>query len=228
MITAKFVLIQFEIFFRIVRIVKMSATGEVENPAVVMPPVEAPKVEKQAPATGKPVKEKKPRAKKAKSAKTVTHPPYFQMIKEALLALNEKGGSSPHAVAKYMEDKHKDELPANFRKMLGLQLKNSAAKGKLIKIKASYKLSEAGKKGTTTKASTQKVPKADSKRKTRSTRSVSAVVKKTEAAKKAKATQKPKKAGVGAKRARKSTPAKAKQPKSIKSPAAKRAKKVAA
>lgn len=148
---------------------------------------------------------------------------FLQMIKEALLALNEKGGSSPYAVAKYMEDKHKDELPANFRKILGLQLKNSAAKGKLIKIKASYKLSVAGKKDITTKPSTKKLPKVDSKRNTRSATTAS---QKTEAPKKAKATPKPKK--VGAKRTRKSTPAKAKQPKSIKSPAAKRAKKVAA
>ncbi|CAN4083408.1 unnamed protein product [Withania somnifera] len=193
----------------------MPATGKVENSAVEQPL-----------ATGKPVKEKKPRAKKPKSAKTVTHPPYFQMIKEALMALNEKGGSSPYAVAKYMEDKHKDELPANFRKILGLQLKNSVAKGKLIKIKASFKLSEAGKKGTTTKTSTKKITKADSKKKPRSTRSKTTAAKKTEAPKNAKVAPKPKK--VGAKRPRKSTPAKAKQPKSIKSPAARRAKKVAA
>nr|AAF64525.1 histone H1 variant [Solanum chilense] len=201
----------------------MTAIGE-----AVQRQTEASKVKEQAPATEKAVKEKKPRApkeKKPKSAKAVTHPPYFQMIKEALLALNEKGGSSPYAVAKYMEDKHKDELPANFRKILGLQLKNSAAKGKLIKIKASYKLSEAGKKETTTKTSTKKLLKADSKKKTRSTRATATAAKKTEVPKKAKATPKPKK--VGAKRTRKSTPAKAKQPKSIKSPAAKRAKKIA-
>ncbi|CAN4078768.1 unnamed protein product [Withania somnifera] len=197
----------------------MSATGKVENLAVEQPPAEAPKVEK-------PIKEKKPRVKKPKSAKTATHPPYFQMIKEALMALNEKGGSSPYAVAKYMEDKHKDELPANFRKILGLQLKNSAAKGKLTKIKASYKLSESGKKETAKKLSTKKLPKDESKKKPRSTRSKTTASKKTEAPKKAKEALKPKK--VGAKRARKSTPAKAKLPKSIKSPAAKRAKKVAA
>ena len=62
------------------------------------------------------------------------------MIKEALAALKERSGSSPHSIVKYMEEKHKAMLPVNFRKMLGLQLKNSAAKGKLIKIKASYKL----------------------------------------------------------------------------------------
>ena len=35
------------------------------------------------------------------------------MIKEALLALNERNGLSPNAIAKYMEEKHKDVLPLN-------------------------------------------------------------------------------------------------------------------
>ncbi|CAN0861574.1 Histone H1 [Linum grandiflorum] len=78
--------------------------------------------------------------KKSTRPKTPSHPPYFQMIKEALVALDEKSGSSPYAIAKKMEEKHKAVLPANFRKILALQLKNSEAKGKLIKIKASYKL----------------------------------------------------------------------------------------
>lgn len=64
------------------------------------------------------------------------------MIKEALLALKDKSGSSPRAIAKYIEEKHQAVLPANFKKMLGVQLKNSAAKGKLIKIRASYMLAE--------------------------------------------------------------------------------------
>lgn len=57
----------------------MSATGEVENPVVVQPSTEAP----MAQATEKPVKEKKsrvPKQKKPKSAKSVTHPPYFQVF----------------------------------------------------------------------------------------------------------------------------------------------------
>jgi histone H1/5 len=49
------------------------------------------------------------------------------MIKEALLALKEKNGSSPYAIAKFMEEKFKSVLPANFKKMLNLQLKNQAA-----------------------------------------------------------------------------------------------------
>lgn len=69
-----------EIFLRIE---KMTAIGEVENPAVVQRPTEASKVKEQASATEKAVKEKKPRApkeKKPKSAKAVTHPPYFQVF----------------------------------------------------------------------------------------------------------------------------------------------------
>ncbi|KAK4416793.1 Histone H1 [Sesamum alatum] len=176
----------------------------------------------------KPVKEKKPKAaaakeKKAKTTKTASHPPYFEMIKEALLALNEKSGSSPYAIAKYMEEKHKAVLPANFRKILGLQLKNSATKGKLTKVKASYKLSESGKtdKPTAKPAAKKSAAPAAETKKPRTTRATAAGTKrKAEGVKK-----------VTAKKvAKKATPAKAKakQPKSIKSPAAKKAKKASA
>ncbi|OMO84660.1 Histone H1/H5 [Corchorus olitorius] len=78
-------------------------------------PVEKPPVKDKRPRSSrvkKPAvpKEKKPAApkeKKPKQPKAAAHPPYFQMIMEALLALNEKGGSSPYAIAKYMEEKHK-------------------------------------------------------------------------------------------------------------------------
>ncbi|CAI0392901.1 unnamed protein product [Linum tenue] len=130
------------------------------------------------------------------------------MIKDALLALNEKSGSSPYAIAKFMEEKHKAVLPANFRKTLAMQLKNSAAKGKLVKIRASYKLSTAtAKKSTATVTAKPKKPRT----KTRS-------VNKPETGKKTPAALKPKK----------STPAKVKQPRSIRSPAARRAKKASA
>ncbi|XVE82515.1 hypothetical protein DITRI_Ditri16bG0011000 [Diplodiscus trichospermus] len=192
------------------------ATAEPEVPVTERPPAaeepkpaEKPVRERKQPKAPKEKKQKVPKEKKPKQPKTAAHPPYFQMIKEALLALNEKSGSSPYAIAKYMEEKHKAELPANFRKILALQLKNSAARGKLIKIKASYKLSEAGQKGkaTATKAKPEKKSKPAAK------------------PKKSEATKKPAKK-VGAKK--KTTPAKPKQPKSIKSPAAKKAKKAAA
>lgn len=128
------------------------------------------------------------------------------MIKEALMALHDKSGSSAYAIAKYMEEKHKSELPANFRKILWLQLKNSTAKGKLTKVRASFKLSEVGKKaGGGAKAKANVAPAKPAK------------VEKKKA-------KKPETKKVGGKRSRKAKP---KQLKSIKSPAAKKVKKAA-
>jgi len=208
----------------------MSATGEVEHATAEQPKTEVAAAEK-------PVKEKRTKAskeKKPKTAKTVSHPPYFQMIKEALLSLNERSGSSPYAIAKYMEEKHKAVLPANFRKILGLQLKNSASKGKLIKVKASYKLSESGKKD---KVTTIKATKSDDLKKPKEAKAKSAIkgAEKVKASKKSEAVKKavkPVKKIVKKKKTKKATPVKPKpkpkQPKSIKSPAAKKAKKVVA
>ena len=67
------------------------------------------------------------------------------MIKEAITVLKERTGSSAHAIAKYMEEKHGAALPANYKKMLSIQLRGFASKGKLVKVKASYKLSDAAK-----------------------------------------------------------------------------------
>jgi len=62
------------------------------------------------------------------------------MISEAITSLKERTGSSQYAIAKFLEDKHKDKLPSNFRKMLLVQLKKLAAAGKLTKVKNSYKV----------------------------------------------------------------------------------------
>ncbi|TQD77652.1 hypothetical protein C1H46_036813 [Malus baccata] len=190
----------------------MSVTEEAQAPAVDAPPPEEAPVTEEPKQEEKPTRQTKPRTPKERKpaqpkpkTKTASHPPYFQMIMEALMALNEKSGSSPYAIAKHMEEKHKAVLPANFRKTLALQLKNSAARGKLIKIRASYKLSEAGKKEkSTAKTSAVSKPKAEKKIKT------------TSAAKKP------------GKKNKMSTAAKPKQPKSIKSSAAKKSKKSAA
>uniref|UniRef100_A0A453CL62 H15 domain-containing protein n=1 Tax=Aegilops tauschii subsp. strangulata TaxID=200361 RepID=A0A453CL62_AEGTS len=89
----------------------------------------------------------KPSAAKPKAAAAgASHPTYFEMIKEAIAALKDRTGSSSVAIAKYIEEKHGKSLPANFKKMLSVQLRASAAKGKLVKVKASYKLSDAAKK----------------------------------------------------------------------------------
>ncbi|KAI3909016.1 hypothetical protein MKW92_049537 [Papaver armeniacum] len=221
-------------------------TMEVEKQAA---PVEKKSVKEKKEKVPKEKKEKVNKEKKPKSDKAShpAHPPYFQMIKEALLALNEKGGSSPHAIAKYMEEKHKDVLPANYKKMLGVQLKNCVANEKLIKVKASFKLSDASKKEkklflkpklkkpTTTSSKPAKSTAAAPKLKTavKKSETVSPKKKTTAPAKKVAATPtkkagRPAKKVVPAKKAKRATPVKAKQPKSIKSPAAKRVKKTTA
>ncbi|KAL1191915.1 Histone H1 [Cardamine amara subsp. amara] len=148
-----------------------------------------------------PTMKKTPAAKKPQKQKTATHPPYFQMIKEALMALKEKNGSSPYAIAKKIEEKHKSLLPENFRKILSLQLKNSVAKGKLVKIRASYKLSETTTRTTRQQEKKKKGLKKEEKEK-KTTRSSSTRSKKTVAANKPEKKRKTKKA---------------RQPKSIKS-----------
>ncbi|KAK0599193.1 hypothetical protein LWI29_003118 [Acer saccharum] len=80
-----------------------------------MTEVETPTVEVTMTTTEEPkkvAKEKKPKApkeKKPKQPKTASHPPYFQMIMEALLTLNEKSGSSPYAVANLMEEENMEK-----------------------------------------------------------------------------------------------------------------------
>ncbi|KAG8083541.1 hypothetical protein GUJ93_ZPchr0015g6672 [Zizania palustris] len=84
------------------------------------------------------------RASKAPSAPKPKANP--SMIKEAITALKERTGSSSRAIAKHMEEKHGVSLPANYKKILSVRLRGFAAKGELVKVKASYKLSDAGKK----------------------------------------------------------------------------------
>ncbi|CAA7022117.1 unnamed protein product [Microthlaspi erraticum] len=126
------------------------------------------------------------KSKKPRKSKTASHPPYFLMIKEALMTLKEKNGSSPYAIAKKIENKHKSTLPENFRKTLSLQLKNSVAKGKLTKIRASYKLSETT---TTTRTTRQQLEKK--KKPTRSSKNTMPLNKPEVATKKKRKTKKP-------------------------------------
>lgn len=132
----------------------------------------------------------------------------MKMIKEALVALKEKNGSSPYAIAKKIEEKHKSLLPENFRKILSLQLKNSVTKGKLVKIRASYKLSETTKMTTRQQDKKKKNLKQEEREKKKTTtRSSSTKSKKTMSVNKQEKKRKAKKA---------------RQPKSIKSSAGKK------
>jgi histone H1/5 len=127
----------------------------------------------------------------------------FQMIKEAILAQavdDGKSGSSPYAIAKYIGESHRDVLPTNYRKVLSVQLRSFAAKGRLVKVKASFKLAPAEEKKAAAAAKNKKPAAAKRKRTARA-----AATKKPEEAKKARA-----------KRARKAAPApKPKQHKSV-------------
>lgn len=147
------------------------------------------------------------------------------MIKEAILALNEKTGSSAYAIAKFMEEKHEGVLPPNYKKVLAVQLRNFTAKGKLVKVKASFKLSEVGKKDE------KKKQKKDEKKPVKETKKPNEAAKRTRASadatnKATKPSSKGKRTGV--KKAKKAAAPKPKQPKSIRSPASKKARKATA
>ncbi|KAJ6721789.1 HISTONE H1 [Salix viminalis] len=93
-------------------------------------------------AKANPSKSKKPAAaaSAAGAKKPRAYPTYQEMIKEALVALKERTGSSQIAIAKFIEEKQKSNLPANFKKLLLVQLKKLVANGKLVKVKNSFKL----------------------------------------------------------------------------------------
>ena len=94
-------------------------------------------MESDEPKKEKETKAKKPAAPRKRNPPT--HPSYFEMIKDAIVTLKDKTGSSQHAITKFIEDKQKN-LPSNFRKLLLVQLKKLVASGKLVKVKSSYKL----------------------------------------------------------------------------------------
>merc|ERR1711934_712259 len=77
-------------------------------------------------------------AKKSKKAAASGHPTYEVMIKEAIVALKDRTGSSTIAIKKYMEANYK--LSETFGTDLSKALKRFVESGKLIKVKASYKL----------------------------------------------------------------------------------------
>nr|GEU68999.1 histone H1-like [Tanacetum cinerariifolium]GEY57655.1 histone H1-like [Tanacetum cinerariifolium] len=113
---------------------------------------------------------------KSKPKSPTLHPPYFEMIKEAIVSLKERTGSSQYAIIKFVEENQKNLL-ANFKKVLSTQLKKLVAGGKLVKVKASYKLPSVA-------APAKAKKKVDAKPKS--------VAKKPKAAPKAKAVAKPK------------------------------------
>merc|ERR1711981_1099249 len=90
----------------------------------------------------------------AKTKTAPSHPTYEKMIKAALVALKDRTGSSSQAIVKYMKANY--DLPENFSKILSRFLKQYVENGKLVKVKASYKL---GSLKTETKPKKKKVVK---------------------------------------------------------------------
>lgn len=74
----------------------------------------------------------------AKKQAVAAHPPYAEMIKEAIVALKERNGSSLAAIKKYIGGKYK--LPEGWEKKLSLYLKKMTETSRLVKVKASWKL----------------------------------------------------------------------------------------
>ncbi|CAI8602886.1 unnamed protein product [Vicia faba] len=145
----------------------------------------------QAMKTKKP-KESKPK-KASKPRSPSSHPTYSEMIKDAIVSLKEKNGSSQCAIAKFIEEKNKP-LPSNFKKLLLQNLKKDVASGKLAKVKASFKLSLAAKKPVVAKPKTKPAAKAKKavKAKTAAKPKAKAVVKPNVVSKAKPVTAKPK------------------------------------
>ncbi|XP_060174681.1 histone H1-like isoform X2 [Lycium barbarum] len=96
---------------------------------------------------------------KASNSSPNAHPPYLQMITEAITSLKDRSGSSQPAIAKFIEAKYKESLPPNFKKILSVQLKKYVKSEKLFKINNSYKISANSQKDKTVKNGVEKTAK---------------------------------------------------------------------
>ncbi|KAK4282902.1 hypothetical protein QN277_014226 [Acacia crassicarpa] len=180
-------------------------------------------------ATAVPPKPKKSAvARKPKSSPS--HPPFAEMITDAIVSLKERTGSSQYAITKFIEDKHK-HLPPTFKKLLLNNLKKSVAAGKLVKVKNSFKLAPNNPAPAATKppkSTVKAVPKSQTKPAAKpkvaaKPKAVSKPKPKPTAARGAKATSKPARTSARTslgKRVAKVAKS-VKKPKSVKSPAKK-------
>ena len=62
-----------------------------------------------------------------------SHPPYVDIIKEAITSLKDRNGSSNQSIRKFVASKY-PTLPANWEKVLGLQLRRLTESGKIVKV----------------------------------------------------------------------------------------------
>ncbi|XP_057516676.1 histone H1-like [Amaranthus tricolor] len=163
---------------------------------------------------------KAPAPKKSTAKTSPSHPPYIDMITEALVSLKEKTGSSHYAIAKHIEEQQKvKDLPPNFKKILFNQIKKFVSSGKLIKVKNSFKLPAKSSTAPVAAEKPKPKPKAAEKPKSKPAKKLASGA----AAKPAKKQKVAVKVAVKVTKspAKKVAAVKAKKPKSIKSPAKK-------
>ncbi len=90
-----------------------------------------------APAPKSPAK---PKAKKPAAKKGPGAGKYQTMIVAAITALKDRTGSSVPAINKYIGANFKKDLSTGWEKTVAQVLKRFAASGKVVKVKASYKV----------------------------------------------------------------------------------------
>ena len=75
----------------------------------------------------------------AKPKAAPKHPPYLDMVKEAIAATGKPvKGAGRASIAKYLEAKYGKVVGSNFKAQLRLALKKAVASGVLVQTKGSY------------------------------------------------------------------------------------------
>jgi histone H1/5 len=95
----------------------------------------APAAAPAAKSPAKPKAAKKPAAKKGPGSGK-----YQAMIVDAIVSLKDRTGSSVPAIVKFVGGKYSKDLAAGWEKTVAQVLKRFAASGKVVKVKASYKV----------------------------------------------------------------------------------------
>lgn len=100
---------------------------------------------------------------KTKKSDAIPHPTYKVMIREAIVTLKERTGSSQQALRKFIGAKY--DLPSGWEKKLRLYLKKMTYDGLLVQVKASWKLGDKLKQQPTKpKKVTKKAPATEKKK----------------------------------------------------------------
>jgi len=111
----------------------------------------------------------------------------LDIIVKCVLELKERTGSSRQAIKKYLAANEKKEIKNH---LLNAALKKGVADGKLVMVKASYKVSADTKKALTKKAAPKKKAAAPKKKKATATKKKKTAPKKKASSKKKTTTKK--------------------------------------